>query len=116
MWKTVEKPSTSFSNSGFTASGVTSRPVKPVPPVVMTTSTAGSSIQPCTLALISGTSSLTRARAAHPCPPLPSIVVVAGKRHPHRKDRHAQLSAAMHLAGDARIVEEDRHERSRVVE
>ena len=68
MWKTVEKPSTSFSNSGFTASGVTSRPVKPVPPVVMTTSTAGSAIQPCTLALISGTSSLTIARAASSVP------------------------------------------------
>ena len=34
---TTEKPSISFSRSGFTASGVTSRPVKPVPPVVMTT-------------------------------------------------------------------------------
>ena len=45
MWKTVEKPSISFSNSGRTASGVTSRPVKPVPPVVMTTSTAASAIQ-----------------------------------------------------------------------
>ena len=33
-----------FSNSGSTASGVTSRPVKPVPPVVMITSTSGSSI------------------------------------------------------------------------
>ena len=41
MWKTVEKPSISFSNSGLTASGVTSRPVKPVPPVVITTSIAG---------------------------------------------------------------------------
>ena len=34
-----------FSNSGSTASGVTSRPVKPVPPVVMITSIAGSAIQ-----------------------------------------------------------------------
>ena len=34
-----------FSNSGSSASGVTSRPVKPVPPVVMTTSIAGSAIQ-----------------------------------------------------------------------
>ena len=42
IWKTVEKPSTSFSNNGLMASGVTSRPVKPVPPVVMITSIAGS--------------------------------------------------------------------------
>ena len=34
-----------FSNSGSIASGVTSRPVKPVPPVVMMTSIAGSAIQ-----------------------------------------------------------------------
>ena len=33
-----------FSNSGSIASGVTSRPVKPVPPVVMITSIAGSAI------------------------------------------------------------------------
>ncbi|MHC2508861.1 hypothetical protein ACVII1_004099 [Bradyrhizobium elkanii] len=41
MWKAIEKPSIRFSNNGSTASGVTSRPVKPVPPVVMTASTAG---------------------------------------------------------------------------
>ena len=35
MWKNAEKPSMRFSNSGSAASGVTSRPVKPVPPVVM---------------------------------------------------------------------------------
>ena len=54
MWKTVEKPSISFSNSGRIASGVTSRPVKPVPPVVITTSMAGSAIQPSTLARMCG--------------------------------------------------------------
>ena len=41
----VEKPSIFFSNSGSTASGVTSRPVKPVPPVVITTSMNLSAIQ-----------------------------------------------------------------------
>ena len=41
MWKAIEKPSIRFSNSGSTASGVTSRPVKPVPPVVMIASIAG---------------------------------------------------------------------------
>ena len=39
MWKAMEKPSIRFSNSGSIASGVTSRPVKPVPPVVMMAST-----------------------------------------------------------------------------
>ena len=39
MWKAMEKPSIRFSNSGSIASGVTSRPVKPVPPVVMIAST-----------------------------------------------------------------------------
>src|ERR671928_45537 len=33
-WNTAEKPSMRFSNKGSSASGVTSRPVKPVPPVV----------------------------------------------------------------------------------
>ncbi len=41
----VAKPSMRFSNSGSTASGVTSRPVKPVPPVVMMTSMNLSAIQ-----------------------------------------------------------------------
>ena len=45
MWNAVEKPSIRFSNSGSTASGVTSRPVKPVPPVEMMTSIALSAIQ-----------------------------------------------------------------------
>ena len=45
MWNSSQKPSMRFSNSGSSASGVTSRPVKPVPPVVMTTSTSGSAIQ-----------------------------------------------------------------------
>ena len=44
MWNAIEKPSIRFSNSGSMASGVTSRPVKPVPPVVMMTSTPGSAI------------------------------------------------------------------------
>ena len=41
----MEKPSIRFSNKGSIASGVTSRPVKPVPPVVMMTSTPSSAIQ-----------------------------------------------------------------------
>jgi len=45
MWKAMEKPSIRFSNNGSIASGVTSRPVKPVPPVVMIASTPESAIQ-----------------------------------------------------------------------
>src|SRR5215510_1242318 len=63
MWKAIEKPSMRFSNNGSTASGVTSRPVKPVPPVVMTTSTAGVSIHSFTRARIASTSSRTIVRS-----------------------------------------------------
>src|SRR5947199_18720 len=52
-----------FSNKGSTASGVRSRPVKPVPPVVMMTSTAGSAIQPLMRSRMASTSSRTMARA-----------------------------------------------------
>src|SRR6185295_5808110 len=60
----MAKPSMRFSNSGSSASGVTSRPVKPVPPVVMMTSIAGSPIQALTCARIFSTSSVTIARCA----------------------------------------------------
>ena len=46
------KPSTVLSNSTLTASGVLSRPLKPVPPVISTTCTAGSAIQRDTSARI----------------------------------------------------------------
>jgi hypothetical protein len=52
-----------FSNSGSTASGVTSRPVKPVPPVVTITSTAGVSIHSFTRARMASTSSRTMVRS-----------------------------------------------------
>ena len=64
MWKAIEKPSIRFSNSGSIASGVTSRPVKPVPPVVMIASTPGSAIHRLTTARIASTSSVTISRAA----------------------------------------------------
>ena len=53
-----------FSNSGSTASGVTSRPVKPVPPVEMMTSIALSAIQVRICSRIFSTSSVTMARPA----------------------------------------------------
>jgi len=64
MWNAIEKPSIRFSNSGSTASGVTSRPVKPVPPVVMTTSTLESAIHLLMTVRIASTSSATISRAA----------------------------------------------------
>src|ERR1041385_1033016 len=57
-----------FSNSASAASGVTSRPVKPVPPVEMITSIAGSAIQLRIWARIFSTSSVTMARPATACP------------------------------------------------
>ncbi len=67
-WKTTEKPSISRRNSGLTASGVTSRGAKPVPPVEITTSTSGSSIQVWSWRRMSSISSLTMAWAASPWP------------------------------------------------
>ena len=46
------KPSMCLSNMGANASGVLSRPVNPVPPVVIMTSTQGSAIQVETIARI----------------------------------------------------------------
>ena len=60
----AEKASIFFSNSGSTASGVTSRPVKPVPPVVMIASIIGSAIQALMRARIASTSSVTMLRSA----------------------------------------------------
>src|SRR3954467_9177122 len=57
-----------FSNSGSTASGVTSRPVKPGPPVVTTTSIAGDAIHSRTRARMVSTSSGTMLRSATTCP------------------------------------------------
>src|SRR3954471_6329382 len=68
MWNAMEKPSIRFSNNGSIASGVTSRPVKPVPPVVTTTSTPASAIHFFTMARIASTSSETISRAASLCP------------------------------------------------
>ena len=67
-WNTDEKPSMTLSNKGCIASGVTSRPVRPVPPVEMITSIAGSSIHFCAALRIESISSGTIARAASRCP------------------------------------------------
>ncbi|MNT64944.1 hypothetical protein D3C72_2028870 [compost metagenome] len=58
------KPSTCLSSRQATASGVLSRPVKPVPPVISTTCTLSSAIQVATWARILYRSSFNNTRAA----------------------------------------------------
>src|SRR4051794_1083662 len=67
-WNNTENPSIRFWNSGSTASGVTSRPENPVPPVVTIASIEGSATQRITVARIAWMSSLTTARSAQRCP------------------------------------------------
>src|SRR3984957_4609126 len=62
------KPSSSLSKSSRSASGVTSRPVSPVPPVLMITSTPGSSIHCRACRWMPATSSRTSALARSSCP------------------------------------------------
>src|SRR6185312_16093015 len=64
MWNTTEKPSSTLSNSGVTASGVTSRPVMPVPPVVTITSTSPDSTRVRIHSRIASTLSATMSRPA----------------------------------------------------
>ena len=103
----VEKPSMRFSNSGSTASGVTSRPVKPVPPVVITTSIAGSAIQARICARISSTSSVTIAR---PATRVPRLLDPLGER--------AARLVVLELAriGNRQHRNLQRHERTLVVD
>ena len=79
-WKTSEKPSMRFSKIGSSASGVTSRPVKPVPPVVMITSIAASFDHDSTRSRILSVSSVTMSRAASlwPAASMRSASVCAG--------------------------------------
>ena len=62
--KTSPKPGISLPPSWASASGVTSRPVRPVPPVTMMQSIIASSTQRCSSATISAASSFSRARSA----------------------------------------------------
>ena len=64
MWKTTENPSSFLSNRGSTASGVTSRPVMPVPPVVMMASTKPDAHQASIRSRIAGMLSGTMALSA----------------------------------------------------
>ena len=67
-WKTAAKPSISRRIKGLTASGVTSRGAKPVPPVEMIRSTSGSATQAFTCAWMASTLSVTIALPASSCP------------------------------------------------
>ncbi|OGH57301.1 MAG: hypothetical protein A3I06_04270 [Candidatus Lindowbacteria bacterium RIFCSPLOWO2_02_FULL_62_12] len=57
-----------FVKSGRTASGVTSRPVTPVPPVTIAKSTRGSLAHPRTIRRMAACSSLHILRSATVCP------------------------------------------------
>ena len=74
-----ENPSISRRNRGLTASGVTSRGAKPVPPVERITSTPSSSTQARTWARIASTSSRT---IALPASSWPAAVSRVGKQRP----------------------------------
>src|SRR6202521_1671321 len=91
----MEKPSIRFSNSGSIASGVTSRPVKPVPPVVITTSTAGSAIQPFTRARMCSTSSVTMAGSA---PTWPAAAIRAASVWPDLSSASSRVSDTVSTA------------------
>ena len=91
-----------FSNSGSTASGVTSRPVKPVPPVVMTASMAGSAIHLRTTPRILRTSSVhDRAVGEH----------VAGRFDALGKRRARAVVGERAGVGNGQHREADRNER-----
>src|SRR3984957_16349508 len=70
MRNSSPKPSMRFSSTRSNASGVTSRPVTPVPPLVITTSICGSAIQVRSCRSIAPASSFSIARAASRCPAL----------------------------------------------
>jgi hypothetical protein len=97
-WRSRRPP---FSNSGRTASGVTSRPVAAVPPVVMTTSTAASWRSALHLGLISGTSSYRTGRAKA-CPALRASATGhprTGRSARRAGDRSALASDATGMKG-----------------
>src|SRR5277367_3549706 len=96
----AEKPSIFFSNSGSTASGVTSRPVKPVPPVVMTTSIIGSAIQAFTRARMASMSSCTMLRCD----------VMPGRHDALHQERPGFVVLDVARVGDRQHRDLERHE------
>ena len=86
-----------LSKSGVIASGVTSRPVKPVPPVVMTTSMSGSEVQRRTLPRISAVSSGHTARSASQCP---ASAIRSARMSPERSVSTVRESDTVRIAID----------------
>ena len=81
----LAEPGNGFSTTRSSASGVTSRPVTPVPPVVITTSTRGSSIHWRSRATIRSSSSGTSARSASSWPALTQTLRPAGRPSDRRR-------------------------------
>jgi hypothetical protein len=86
------------------ASGVTSRPVKPVPPVVMITSIAMSAIQPFTRALIASISSGTMARSPSRWP---AFVSRSTSVSPERSSASERVSDTVSTAIESGTKERD---------
>ena len=110
LWKltrcqTTLKPSISLSNSGRTASGVTSRPVRPVPPVVTTASIIGSAIHLRITARMAFTSSGTMALSASSCP---------ASRHARRQQMARRIRLIRPRIRDRHHADAQRLERHRV--
>jgi hypothetical protein len=84
-----------FSNRGSIASGVTSRPVKPVPPVVMTTSIPGAAIQAPTAPRIASTSSGTILRSPSRWP---ALVRRSTRVSPERSSAGVRVSETVRTA------------------
>ena len=93
----MANPSMRFSNSGSIASGVTSRPVKPVPPVVMMTSMAGSATQALTCSRIRSMSSVTILRPATMCP---ARSIRSARTAPDLSSARSRVSDTRDLADD----------------
>src|SRR3984885_6350284 len=99
MWKAMEKPSILFSNKGSIASGVTSRPVKPVPPVVIMTSITGSSIQAFTRARMASISSWTRLRSETKWPALTIRCTSSAPDLSSLSERVSEIVSTANLSG-----------------
>src|SRR5512138_3652410 len=95
MRNSSPKPSISFSITSAKASGVMSRPVMPVPPVVMTQSICGSAMCPRSTATILSLSSVTMARLATLWP---SRVIISASRSPDLSSAAVRVSEMVRTA------------------
>jgi hypothetical protein len=95
MRKSSPKPWISFSSTRAKASGVTSRPVMPVPPVVMTQSTDGSAIQRRSTASIRSASSFSISRVTQRCP---AASILCCSVSPERSEARSRVSETVSTA------------------